>query len=167
MTQPSQLHIRFAGDSDAGDIARIYNDGIRDRIATLETEVRTIDERLAWLRGRDPRHPVLVVSRNDKVIGWASLNLFNPRPAYRHVADISVYVGREARGVGAGTLLLQELISVARTLDFHKLVLAGFPWNEAALRLYKRAGFREVGTYHEQGLLDGKWVDTIIMELML
>jgi phosphinothricin acetyltransferase len=35
------------------------------------------------------------------------------------------------------------------------------------MALYQRHGFRTVGVYKEQGLLDGKWVDTIIMEKIL
>jgi L-amino acid N-acyltransferase YncA len=46
-------------------------------------------------------------------------------------------------------------------------VLAAFPFNEAGMRLYQSRGFRTVGIYHEQGKLDDRWVDTIIMEKML
>jgi phosphinothricin acetyltransferase len=35
------------------------------------------------------------------------------------------------------------------------------------MALYQKYGFRTVGIYEEQGLLDGKWVDTIIMEKIL
>jgi phosphinothricin acetyltransferase len=35
------------------------------------------------------------------------------------------------------------------------------------MRAYARAGFREVGIYREQGRLDGRWVDTIVMEKIL
>jgi phosphinothricin acetyltransferase len=59
------------------------------------------------------------------------------------------------------------LIEEARALGYHKLVLAAFPFNEAGMRLYKSAGFREVGIFHEQGVLDGRWVDVIWMELLL
>ena len=31
----------------------------------------------------------------------------------------------------------------------------------------KKMGFSEVGIYREQGLLDGRWVDVITMELLL
>ena len=55
----------------------------------------------------------------------------------------------------------------ARALSYHKLVLAGFPTNVASMRLYERHGFATVGIYHEQGLLDGHWVDTIVMEKIL
>lgn len=161
------ISIRLAQEADLPAITRIYNEVIDDRIATLETEKRTVEERRAWLVSRDERHPVLVATRDGIVLGWASLNVFNPRPAYRHVADFSVYVGREARGQGVGSALLEAVIERARELGYHKLVLAGFPFNEAGLALYRRFGFREVGIYKEQGVLDGQWVDTIIMERLL
>jgi phosphinothricin acetyltransferase len=157
--------------ADAATICRIYNEGIQDRVATLETEERTEDERRAWLEARGPRHPVLVVevptADGPRAVGWGSLNVFNPRRAYDHVADFSLYVDRTCRGRGIGRRLLEALIARARTLGYHKLVLSAFPWNEAGTTVYRRAGFRTVGIYREQGLLDGRWVDTIIMEKIL
>jgi L-amino acid N-acyltransferase YncA len=163
----SEIRIRPATPADVPDITRIYNEGIRDRLATLETEERTPEERRAWLESRDERHPVLVAEREDAVAGWGSLNVFNPRPAYAHVADFSIYVGREARGTGVGKALLAALIDRARELGYHKLVLAAFPHNQAGMRLYSHFGFREVGVYRDQGLLDGVWVDVVIMERIL
>jgi L-amino acid N-acyltransferase YncA len=162
-----EVTIRAANAADVAEITRIYNEGIRDRLATLETEERTPEERLAWLVVRDERHPVLVAEKEGAVAGWGSLNVFNPRPAYAHVADFSIYVGQEARGAGIGKALLAALIERARELGYHKLVLAAFPQNEAGMRLYTRFGFREVGIYREQGLLDGAWVDVVIMERLL
>lgn len=163
----TQILIRSAIPADVPAITRIYNEGIRDRLATLETEERTPEERNAWLEARDEQHPVLVAERNGNIAGWGSLNVFNPRPAYRFVADFSVYVAAEARGSGIGSALMAALIERARSLDYHKLVLAAFPFNEAGMRLYQRFGFREVGIYREQGLLDGRWVDVVIMERLL
>jgi phosphinothricin acetyltransferase len=162
-----RLVFRDATVADAAAICRIYNQGIQDRVATLETEERTPEERGAWLAARDPRHPVLVAEAAGAVVGWGSLNVFNPRRAYDHVADFSIYVDRDARGRGVGGRLLAALVDRARGLGYHKLVLSAFPFNEAGLQVYRRAGFREVGIYREQGQLDGKWVDTIIMEKLL
>jgi phosphinothricin acetyltransferase len=164
---PPPFRIRAATVADAAPICRIYNQGIQDRIATLETEERTPAERAAWLEARGPRHPVLVAEGDDGVVGWASLNVFNARRAYEHVADLSLYVERGSRGRGVGRQLLDALVLTARELGYHKLVLAAFPWNEAGMRAYRRAGFREVGIYKEQGRLDGRWVDTVVMEKIL
>ena len=101
---------------------------------------------------------------SEALVGEAA---FFADPAYRFVADFSVYVEREARGTGVGRALLGALIEEARRLGYHKMVLAAFPFNEAGMALYRRFGFREVGRYREQGMLDGKWVDTVVMELLL
>ena len=162
------MRIRAARLDDAAAIARIYNQGIEDRVATLETEPRGPEERADWLASRDQRHPVLVATDDGgNLLGWASLNVFNARPAYDLVADFSLYVGREDRGRGIGAALLEALESRAQSLGYHKLVLAAFPTNLAGKRLYERRGFALVGTYHEQGMLDGRWVDVMIMEKIL
>jgi len=201
--------LRPATMSDAEAICRIYNQGIEDRVATLETELRTPGERRQWLMSRGPRHPVIVAEcagfivartvspaltegglsqappgsvsadnpserpgavRADNPagpVGWASLNIFNGRDAYRFVADISVYVERGWRGRGVGRVLLEKLTELGRTHGYHKLVLSAFPGNAGGVALYAKSGFRTVGIYHEQGQLDGKWVDTIVMEKLL
>ena len=186
--------LRLASAADAEAICRIYNQGIEDRVATLETELRTPDERRQWLAGRSPRHPVIVAEfivagtvssaltegglkqaragsasadNPSGPVGWASLNVFNARDSYRFVADISVYVERGWRGKGVGRVLLEKLTELGRTHGFHKLVLSAFPVNAGGMALYAKSGFRTVGIYHEQGQLDGKWVDTIVMEKLL
>jgi len=162
--------IRPATEADAAAICQIYNQGIEDRLATLETELRTADERRQWLKARSPRHPVIVAEagqHSPAPIAWASLNVFNARDAYRFVADISVYVERQWRGKRAGRALLTRLVELGREHGYHKLVLSAFPFNQAGLALYDKLGFRTVGIYKEQGQLDGAWVDTIIMERLL
>lgn len=162
------MEIREATREDAAAIAHIYNQGIEDRTATLETLLRTPEERAEWLSSRGPRHPVIVaVDGSGTVVGWGSLNPFNPRPAYDHVADFSVYVAREHRGRGVGDVLLGALEERARGLGYHKMVLAAFLTNAPGMRLYERHEFHTVGIYHEQGLLDGRWVDVLLMEKLL
>ena len=162
-----EASIRAAAPGDAAAICTIYNQGIEDRIATLETELRTPEERRQWMAARASRHPVVVAVTDGQVVGWGSLNSFNPRPAYDHVVDLSVYVERGWRGQGVGRVLMQHLMELATTLGYHKIVLATFPYNEAGVSLYTRMGFIPVGVYHEQGQLDGRWVDVLIMERLL
>ncbi len=159
--------IRDATGADADAICAIHNQGIADRIATLDTTLRTPGDTRARLGGRGPRHPVLVAEHDGAVVGWASLNRFNPRPAYDFVADFSVYVERAWRGRGIGRQLLDRLVDRARVHGFHKMVLAAMAFNDAGLALYTRSGFTRVGVYREQGQLDGRWVDVVIMEKLL
>ena len=163
----ASVAVRVARSDDAQAICDIYNEGIEDGVATLETRLRSSDEQRAWLESRDDRHPVVIAERDARVVGWGSLNVFNPRPAYDHVADFSVYVARSARATCVGRSLLDYLIALARDIGYHKMILAAFDWNTAGMALYERSGFRRVGVYREQGLLNGRWVDTVVMEKLL
>jgi L-amino acid N-acyltransferase YncA len=158
------IKLRDATRADVPRICDIHNQGIADRVATLDVEPHTLEEQLEWFHRHGPRHPVVVAEAIGDIIGWASLNQFSPRAAYRFVADLSVYIDRQWRGQGIGGLLLQEVVTRAPSMGYHKIVLSAFPFNQAGMRLYEKFGFRTVGVYREQGLVDGRWVDTIIME---
>ena len=66
-----------------------------------------------------------------------------------------------------GAFLLAGMEARAREIGFHKMVLAMFDWNTPGVRLYERQGFRTVGVYREQGMLDGRRVDVMLMEKLL
>lgn len=159
--------VREARESDLKAILAIYNQGIEDRIATLETEIKDSSYMKEWFKQHQNRYSVVVAEEERNIIGWASLNPYNNRSAYDGVADISVYISRESRGRGVGGKLLSALDDKARENNFHKLVLFTFPFNGLGQGLYKKMGFREVGIFQNQGVLDGKFVDVMAMEKIL
>jgi len=163
----TELQVRAARFADLPLIQDIHNQGISDRVATLDTELRTMVGTQLWFKRHGLRHPVLVADTGGSIVGWTALNTFNVRPAYQYVADLSIYLARPWRGKGLGTRLLSPLTPLARELGYHKIVLSAFPTNTASMRLYARQGFTTVGIYKEMGFLDGRWVDTIIMEQLL
>lgn len=162
-----EIRLRDATQADVSSICAIHNQGIEGRLATSDVGPHTLDEQRAWFNCRGPRHPAIVAEAVGEPIGWASLNQFSARLAYRFVTALSVDIERSWRGKGIGTLLQREIEARSRTLGDHKIVLSAFPSNKAGLRLYEKFGFRTVGIYHEQGLIDGCWAVTVIMEKLL
>jgi L-amino acid N-acyltransferase YncA len=158
---------RVATREDAPAIARIYNEGIADRLATFETEPRTPDDIVRVLRERAPRWPTVVVERDGRVIAWASTSEYRSRACYAGVAEFSVYVARDARGTGAGRVAMDALVSECERHGIWKLLSRVFPENEASRKLLARVGFREVGTYRRHAKLDGVWRDTVIVERLI
>jgi phosphinothricin acetyltransferase len=160
--------VREAKFLDIPYLTNIYNQGIEDRVATLETRLRDNVEMEEWLNSRGARYKVLVIEDMQSMVrGWASINVFNSRCAYSGVGDLSIYIERNMRGKGLGKILLASLLDTAKEQDFHKLVLSTFEFNNAGKSLYKALGFREVGIYEEQGVLDGKFINIAIMEKLL
>lgn len=150
--------------ADCEAVARIYNAGIDDRIATFETRHRTADEIAAWL---GTRYPIVIVTNGNEVIAFASTSTYRPRACYDGIAEFSVYVARAARGQGAGRLAMEALIAAAEAAGFWKLVSRVFTDNASSLALLDRVGFRRVGTYEKHGKLDGRWRDVVIVERLL
>jgi L-amino acid N-acyltransferase YncA len=155
---------RTATIDDAAAIARIYNEGIADRVATFETRHRSGDDVRNWFDGV---HPIVVAEERNEVVAFAATSPYRARECYSGIAEVSAYVARTARGRGAGRMTLAALIECARQAGYWKLVSRVFPENHASRGLIRSLGFREVGTYEKHGRLDGVWRDVIIVERLI
>ena len=155
---------RLATKADAEAIARIYNQGIEDRIATFETRPRTAEDVTAWFDGV---HPAVVAEDGGRIVGFASTSSYRPRECYAKIAEFSVYVARDQRGRGVGRRALEALIEESRKAGLHKLVSRIFPENAASRAACRAAGFREVGVYTAHGQLEGAWKDCVIVERLV
>jgi L-amino acid N-acyltransferase YncA len=165
------LAVRPARREDAAAIAEIYNQGIRGRGATFETEERTPEERERWLASHGPHHPCLVATYVDeggeRVVGWAATSAYRSRECYRGIAEFSVYVHEDWRGRGIGKRLLEVLIPAAERAGLWKLLSRIFPENTASRAACASVGFREVGIYEKHAQLDGVWKDCVIVERLI
>lgn len=155
---------RLAAPEDADAIARIYNEGIADRVATFETRLRSAQDVLGWFDGE---HPVVVVERDSEVLAFAATSSYRPRECYAGIAEVSLYVARSARRRGAGSLAMAALIEAAENAGFWKLLSRVFVENHPSRTLIRKFGFREVGTYEKHAQLDGVWRDVVIVERLI
>jgi len=155
---------RAATIEDAAAIARIYNEGIADRVATFETLPRCAHDVRRWFDGV---HPIVVVEDEGEIVAFAATSTYRARECYSGIAEASVYVTRAARGRGAGRKVLAALIECARQAGYWKLVSRVFPENHPSRGLIRSLGFREVGAYEKHGKLDGIWRDVIIVERLI
>jgi len=83
---------------------------------------------------------------------------------YAGVAEVSVYVARQAQGQGIGAKLLASLVEASEREGIWTLQAGIFPENTASVELHKRQGFRVVGTRERLGSMDGRWRDVLLLE---
>ena len=161
------VQVRAATLIDAAAIAEIYNQGIEDRVATYETELRSAEDLQEWLQAIAGRYPAVVAQIDGEIIGWAGAGPYRDRECYRGIGEFSMYVHRDWRHRGVGDLLLAGLINEAERLGLWKLLSRIFPFNEASRSLCRKHGFREVGVYEKHACLDGRWLDVVIVERLI
>jgi L-amino acid N-acyltransferase YncA len=154
------VELRPLEPEDWPAVAEIYWDGMRDGLATFETEVPAWE---SWDTAHLREHR-LVAELLGEVVGWAALSPASKRRCYSGVAENTVYVARDARGLGIGRTLLEALIAGAEAAGIWTIQTSIFPENRASLVLHERCGFRVVGRRDRIAKRDGVWRDTVFLE---
>ena len=164
------MFIRSAVESDLDRITEIYADAVTHGTASYELEPpsrREMGVRFASLT--EAQYPYIVAEAGGVVVGYAYASAFRPRPAYRFIAEDSIYVAPEAKGRGIGKALLGRLIADTEALGFRQIIAVigdGGP-DSPSVKLHENAGFRHSGRLEGSGYKHGRWLDTVFMQLGL
>ena len=124
------------------------------------------DDTENWLARRlhDSAGRFLVVDNDGDCIGFVQLT--GRHRLDRH-AHFGIALHPRAQGKGGGTAAMRLLLEYAAGLGLHKLLCEVRADNAAALSLYRRLGFRDVGTlamHYDDG--ERRW-DVTLLELIL
>ncbi len=163
----SPLTLRLARLDDAEAIRQIYNAEVTTSTVTFDIAPRTLAEQRSYLAERSGAHAVIVACDGPTVVGFGALSPWRSKAAYSTSVEDSVYVHRDHQGRGIGRLLLAELVSVATAHGFHALFARIVGGHEASIRLHEALGFEIVGTEREVGRKFGRWLDVVVMELLI
>jgi phosphinothricin acetyltransferase len=161
--------VRSATAADLPAINAIYNHYVLHSTCTYQIDPSTEQERAEWLVAHGPKHPVIVAvdDASGTVIGWGSLSKFHPRQAYENSVEDSIYLHHEWQGRGVGSLVLAELLRLAKEIGHHT-VLGGADAEQAgSIALHLKFGFEQVSRLKEVGFKHGRWLDVIWMQKML
>ena len=161
--------IREMSDKDIRSVTEIQTQAVLEGVANFDlvplNELQ-MAEKIANLR-RD-RYPLYVAEVDGIVAGFALAGPYRTRPAYRWAVENSVYVSPLYQEHGIGSALLAVIIEQATELGFRQMVaVIGDTGNTASIALHRKHGFEMTGTLYNVGFKHGRWLDTVIMQLML
>ncbi|MEM8999487.1 MAG: N-acetyltransferase family protein [Bacteroidota bacterium] len=154
------MQIRPMTLSDWPQVAKIYEEGIVTGHATFEQKIPDYEH---W-NGAHLQICRLVAERKGSILGWVALSPVSSRCVYGGVAEISIYVALQSRGLGVGKLLMQRLILESEAEGFWTLQSGIFPENQASIQLHKKSGFRYIGKRERIGKMHGVWKDNLLFE---
>ena len=154
------MQVRPMTAEDWSSVSQIYKEGIDTQIATFETQVPSYEH---WDKAHLSKNR-WVATENDTILGWVALSPVSSRCVYGGVAEVSVYIARDARKKGVGQLLLHTLIDQSEKDGYWTLQSGIFPENKGSIKLHEKAGFRYIGKREKIGMLHGEWKDNVLYE---
>ena len=155
------LLIRPFEIEDYPAVKTIFQQGIDSGDATFQPTAPEWEE---WNRSKltDCR---LVAADDGAVLGWAALTGSAGHAFFHGLAEISIYVARDAQGQGVGQALMQAMIECSEQHGFWTLTAGIFPENHASLKLHQKNGFRIIGRRERPAQMpDGRWRDVVLLE---
>jgi len=161
----ARFTIRPATPADAAAMARIYNQGIAERVATFETREKSADELAALI---ESGALALVADRDGEVLAFVTVGPYDDASHYyAGIGEATMYVDPDSRRFGIGRALMEGVAAAAEERGYYKLIGKIFASNAASIALVTACGWREVGVHRRHGRLDGEWKDVVVVELLL
>lgn len=161
MKANEHLLIRAMTKDDWHEVAKIYSEGIATGFATFETSVPNYD---SWDAAHIKECRLVALTENE-LLGWAALSSVSSRCVYGGIGEVSVYIGKTARGKGVGKALLERLIKESEKAGYWTIQSGIFPENEASVKLHEKVGFRFLGRRERVGKTNnGEWKDNLLFE---
>lgn len=157
--------IRPLRESDIVSLTEIYNHYVLHSAATFESAPLTVGQMRKRLLEPAATFPCLVVEESSIVGGYAALHPFRPR--FDCVAEATMYLAPEFTSRGVGSLMLQQLIETARSIDGLNGIIACInAANTPSRRLVESFGFKQVAYYERVGRKFGQWLDDVDYQLL-
>ncbi len=167
---PDAILLRPATLADIPGITAVYRPAVVDGTASFEYEPPDEAEMARrYCTIADGGFPYIVAVDGTRVVGYAYVSQYRPRPAYRYSVENSIYVAPEAHRRGVGRLLLTELIELCTRRGYRQMIaVVGDGSRQAAsIGLHQALGFTLIGTIRSVGHKHGRWLDSVTMQLPL
>lgn len=142
--------VRKIVEKDISQCLETYNYYIENTCFTLEEEKLDLESFTKRCNDILKRYPFIVLENDEgKIIGYAYLDTFNSRSAYRKTADLSIYVSKDHLHEHAGKILLNEILKLAKENDIANIISIITSENENSVNFHLKNGFVLEGTIHD------------------
>lgn len=157
------ISITDISPADEKACAEICNYYIENTVVTLEETPLTLDEFSERVKRIKADFPYIVAKRGDEVLGYAYLDKFNQRSAYRITADLSVYVSKDRRGEHIGSMLYAEIEKRAKDMKIENIVSLVTGENESSIAFHLSRGFLISGKLEKVAFKFDRYQDLIYL----
>lgn len=168
------IRIRTVDLEDTRDLLAIYAYYVKETAITFEYDVPSLAEFQERVRQISAFYPYLVAEEDGQILGYAYASAFHERAAYAWSAESAIYLAKDARGKGLGSLLydrLEDCLKKMGILNLNACIATtgqeDTHLNNGSQKFHEARGFSLVGKFHQSGYKFDTWYDMIWMEKCL
>ena len=166
--------IRDVRISDAERLAEIYSYYVRNTAVSFEYDSPSAEEFERRIKNTTEKYPYLVCEMDGKVVGYAYAGAYSTRSAYNWTATTSIYVDKDYRRQGIGSLMYKALEEKLREQGIVN-ILAGAAFCEKedeylthdSRDFHIHEGFTQVAQMKEVGKKFDRWYDLLWLQKKL
>lgn len=166
--------IREVKLEDAERLAEIYSYYVQNTAISFEYDAPSASEFENRIRNTTAKYPYLVCEKNGYVVGYSYASAYSVRSAYAWTATSSIYVDKDYRRQGIGSMLYNELEKRLREQGIVNL-LAGAAYCEKedeylthdSYKFHTIRGYEKVAHLKTIGKKFDRWYDLIWMQKKL
>ena len=169
-----KIIIRNITESDIDGVWNNFNEVVGEGIyLPVLFPVKSRFEKQSWYNNirKDRETCIVAVHPNLKnphnILGQCEISSLD-WDAATHVGSLGIIVQKKYRDLGIGYHIIDMAIRESKKLNNkEKIILSCFSNNKRALYLYKKLGFKIIGSRVKQFYMDSKYYDEILMELWI
>ena len=165
-----EYEIRRAVSDDLPSIREIYNHYVLNSSVTFDEKAMTlVDLRKKFAIAERLGLPFLVAENpRGQLLGAAWVLPWQGNTARWKTVEISIYLGPAATGKGLGKVLLDRLLTDARTVGIREVIaVIADKGADASIRMHKNFGFKEIGRMGRVGYKFDRWLGTVMLQKVL
>ena len=153
------IKLRAATVNDASVLAGIYKYYVENTTISFEYDAPSERDFADRVAHRLEKYPFLVAEDNEAVVGYAYASEYRERRAYDHSVELSIYIDKDERRCGTGTLLYSALLEILKEQNFASAYSCITIPNSPSVSFHEEMGFKLIGYFHKAGFKHGSWLD--------
>lgn len=158
------IRLQYMAPEDGPALLAFARSVPRHDLIFLRTDITTPEGVGEWVEAvQQGQMGVILAFDQDRLVGFASV-VRNPTSWARHIAELSVIVGPDARHHGFGLRLTEEAFRAAEDLAVMRMVARMTLDQSGAIELFRSLGFVPMAILPDQVMdQDGKRFDLLTM----
>lgn len=165
--EPKEIYIRSFEDCDLLGLTELLNDLENQQLVGGSLEPMNEADVLIWLNHKrsDKGTHIFAIICRDEFAGYVLISSIDKLNEH---AVFGINISRSSQGQGVGAIAMDYVHKFCRDkLSLRKLVLYVREDNQRAISLYKRLGYKSIGSLQDHIKVNSSYVANEVMEVFL